>query len=324
VIVQKRPGLRTAVICSVVVVALGCGTEPTETGEYAALLDSLESAEAGLASSETELAASTALAEQLQDDLEAVETALGDAQADIDELRLRYGDQIRADLQAGYDDEVESACDQAGQNPTRDVDSFVSYDTDWDHLEFDEDQLIVDVTECAAPAREASQMTRQDAVAALEPVAALVMDAIRSDDHPDDLEDQIRSIVGGITNNAVYEDRSADWVEALERLETGHYCSNRGCTVISLLDELMEFGDVPGLPAASMFGGSRPVGDGDDEALPGTWVTYQVDGCYWERLDDRGEIIDNNFASSAPQVQVAISSTDFAFNSSGCGRWLRK
>lgn len=73
-----------------------------------------------------------------------------------------------------------------------------------------------------------------------------------------------------------------------------------------------------------MFGGSRPVSDGDDEALPGTWATYQVDGCYWGQLDDRGEIIDNNFASSAPQVQVTISATDFAFKSTGCGRWLRK
>lgn len=153
-----------------------------------------ESAEAGLASSKTGLAASTALAEQLQDDLAAAETALGDAQAEIEDLRLRYGDQIRADLQESYGDQVASACDQAGQNPTRSVDSFVSYDTDWDHLEFDEDQLNADVTECASPAREASQLTRQDAVAALEPVAALVMEAIRSDDQPDDLEDQIRSI----------------------------------------------------------------------------------------------------------------------------------
>lgn len=298
-------------------VAVGCAADPVETEEYAAIEDELEA-------TESELEASTTLVEQLQDELKAAEAALDDAHAEIDALRLRYDDEIRADLQASFDDEVASACNQAGQDPTRPVDSFVNYDNDWDHLGHDEEQLIAAVAACAAPAREEAQLTREDAVVALEPVAELVMGAIRSDDQPDDLEGQIRSIVKSITDGAVYEDRNADWVETLERLEDGYYCSNRGCTVISLFDALMELGDVPGLPAASMGGGSRPVGTGDDEAQPGTWVTYHVDGCYWERLDNRGEIIDNNFASSAPQVQVTISSNDFAFNSNGCGRWLRK
>jgi hypothetical protein len=304
-------------------VIAGCGTDPTTTAEYVALADTLEAAEADLATSETDLADTAADAEQLRDELQATERALRDARADVDELRLRYDDEIRADLQADYDAELASACEQASQNPARPVGSFVDYDTAWDHLDVDEQQLVAAVDACAAPARERAQLTREDAAAALAPVADLVMAAMRSGDASDDLEDQIRGIVEAITTNAVYEDRNADWVETLDRLKTGYYCANSGCTVISLFDELMDLGGVPGLPAASMGGGSRPVGDGDDDAQPGTWVSYQVDGCYWERLDDRGETIDNNFVSSAPQVQVTIATTDFAFNSDGCGRWLR-
>lgn len=55
------------------------------------------------------------------------------------------------------------------------------------------------------------------------------------------------------------------------------------------------------------------------DVSPGTYVTFDVNDCYWETLDDTGEINDNNFISSAPRVEVTIRESDFAFNSRGCG-----
>ena len=80
---------------------------------------------------------------------------------------------------------------------------------------------------------------------------------------------------------------------------------------------------VPGAPA-TIYAGAHEVGDewvAGRVALPGTYVTYGVEGCYWERLDDAGNILDNNFINAAPRVAVTIQPPDYAFNSEGCGRW---
>ncbi|MCM0673887.1 hypothetical protein NCC78_04085 [Micromonospora phytophila] len=57
------------------------------------------------------------------------------------------------------------------------------------------------------------------------------------------------------------------------------------------------------------------------EIKPGTYVTTDVDGCYWERQNRSGDIIDNYFTNSALRVQVTIRSSDYAFSSRGCGEW---
>jgi hypothetical protein len=54
---------------------------------------------------------------------------------------------------------------------------------------------------------------------------------------------------------------------------------------------------------------------------PGTYFTTDVTGCYWERLDSSGEIIDNNFVSKALRVEVTIAPTDFSFHAEGCQMW---
>ncbi|WP_193553885.1 hypothetical protein [Rothia uropygioeca] len=59
---------------------------------------------------------------------------------------------------------------------------------------------------------------------------------------------------------------------------------------------------------------------------PGTYQTETTasegfSACYWERQDEAGNIIDNNFMSGALQAQVTIAPTDFAFMSRGCGEW---
>ncbi|MCX5115959.1 hypothetical protein OG992_02135 [Micromonospora sp. NBC_00362] len=57
------------------------------------------------------------------------------------------------------------------------------------------------------------------------------------------------------------------------------------------------------------------------EIKPGTYVTTDVDGCYWERQDSSGHTIDNYFTNSARRVQVTIRSSDYAFSSQSCGEW---
>ena len=50
------------------------------------------------------------------------------------------------------------------------------------------------------------------------------------------------------------------------------------------------------------------------EVPPGTYRAQNVDGCYWETLDEAGEINDNNFVDSAPQVLMTVRSSDYAVN----------
>jgi hypothetical protein len=57
------------------------------------------------------------------------------------------------------------------------------------------------------------------------------------------------------------------------------------------------------------------------EIKAGTYVTTDVKGCYWERQDRNGGIIDNDFVISARRIQVTIRSSDYAFHSESCGTW---
>lgn len=68
-----------------------------------------------------------------------------------------------------------------------------------------------------------------------------------------------------------------------------------------------------------MFGdGTYRVGK---EIKAGTYVTRDVDGCYWERQNGSGETIANYFTNSAKRVVVTIRSSDYAFSTEGCGTW---
>ncbi|MBB4930636.1 hypothetical protein F4561_001456 [Lipingzhangella halophila] len=59
-----------------------------------------------------------------------------------------------------------------------------------------------------------------------------------------------------------------------------------------------------------------------DEIQPGTYYSEgELDGCYWERSDSAGEIIDNDFLTSGRRVQVTIAASDYSFNSRSCGTW---
>lgn len=67
-------------------------------------------------------------------------------------------------------------------------------------------------------------------------------------------------------------------------------------------------------------GGLQRVGK---DIQPGTYVSKgNSGGCYWERLDRNGNILDNNFTNGS-RVQVSISSSDFEFNSDNCNTWRK-
>jgi hypothetical protein len=70
-----------------------------------------------------------------------------------------------------------------------------------------------------------------------------------------------------------------------------------------------------------LYDGTHRVGQ---DVAPGTYVAnHRVDGCYWERQDPTGNIIDNNFVGSALRVEVTVRASDFGFQSEDCGPWIR-
>lgn len=74
---------------------------------------------------------------------------------------------------------------------------------------------------------------------------------------------------------------------------------------------------------------SRPhIGSGTWEVgkdIPaGTWQTAgDLTDCYWARLTPSGDIIDNNFASSAREISVTVKTGEL-FEVDGCGVWHLK
>lgn len=64
----------------------------------------------------------------------------------------------------------------------------------------------------------------------------------------------------------------------------------------------------------------------EDEDLvtipPGTYRSSgRMENCYWERTSEAGEILDNNFATSARSITVTIRSSDGQFTSESCAVW---
>lgn len=55
------------------------------------------------------------------------------------------------------------------------------------------------------------------------------------------------------------------------------------------------------------------------DIAPGTYRSIStVNNCYWERQDDKGRTIDNDFILSAPSVEVTIQPSDTSFLTDGC------
>ncbi|MFJ7070528.1 hypothetical protein [Streptomyces sp. NPDC101115] len=68
---------------------------------------------------------------------------------------------------------------------------------------------------------------------------------------------------------------------------------------------------------------SKPAADGGDQTIPpGTYrAEGKMENCYWERTSESGDIIDNNFATSARKITITIRSSDGQFTSEGCTVW---
>ncbi|WP_147992377.1 hypothetical protein [Streptomyces sp. t39] len=61
---------------------------------------------------------------------------------------------------------------------------------------------------------------------------------------------------------------------------------------------------------------------GEVAITPGRWrVSGDLEDCYWERTSRSGEILDNNFATSAQEITVTIRASDGQFTARGCGVW---
>ncbi|MGW2207060.1 hypothetical protein [Streptomyces sp. NPDC001774] len=62
---------------------------------------------------------------------------------------------------------------------------------------------------------------------------------------------------------------------------------------------------------------SKPV-EGEETIPPGTYRSQgKMEDCYWERTSESGDIIDNNFATSARSITVTIRSSDGAVHVRG-------
>jgi hypothetical protein len=62
-----------------------------------------------------------------------------------------------------------------------------------------------------------------------------------------------------------------------------------------------------------------------EEVQPGTYVSTTLeDGCYWERTNAAGDIIDNNFINSGLRAEVFIGTSDYSFHADRCGEWVRQ
>ncbi|WP_166430004.1 hypothetical protein [Nesterenkonia sphaerica] len=80
----------------------------------------------------------------------------------------------------------------------------------------------------------------------------------------------------------------------------------------------------PQEPDGSFGSGSYRVGE---DMPPGFYVTESesgFDGCYWERLDAAGNIVENNLMRSGFRAEVDIAETDHSFFTDRCGTWEKQ
>lgn len=117
------------------------------------LTERAEDAEANAAALTEELDTATAQVKTANDEAEA-------AKAEVEELRLKYDPEIRAELQAAIDFEVDRACNEAIENLTAPYTSIVKYAPAWDALTSKSD-VVAAVEACAGPERSKSAEERE-------------------------------------------------------------------------------------------------------------------------------------------------------------------
>ncbi len=62
-----------------------------------------------------------------------------------------------------------------------------------------------------------------------------------------------------------------------------------------------------------------------EDVQPGSYASEAgdepFDGCYWELLDEAGDIIDNNFVNSGFRVEIHVPSSAYSLTVDGCGEF---
>ena len=81
-----------------------------------------------------------------------------------------------------------------------------------------------------------------------------------------------------------------------------------------------EFARQLDLVLSGFFDGNHVVGQ---TIKAGTYRTVgAVSDCYWERNDGTGDILDNNFVTSAHKGVTVTLNAGEGFTSNGCGLWV--
>jgi hypothetical protein len=84
--------------------------------------------------------------------------------------------------------------------------------------------------------------------------------------------------------------------------------------------KLLERGGVlSGLPVFFLDGIYR-VGT---DVQPGFYEAFDVEYCFWQRIDRNGRQIDSFYTELAPRALAAIAPSDYGFASKDCGIWFR-
>ena len=128
------------------------------------------------------------------------------------------------------------------------------------------------------------------------------------------------------TKDGCYWERS----NAKQDILGNHFGFAGGTVFVHLTDFQIEFDDcgawiyVEGMEQVLADDATEPKRDGfytvGVEIEPGQWrSTGNGDSCYWARLDQYQNIIDNHFGNAGGAV--TIRSSDYEFGTEGCGRW---
>lgn len=72
----------------------------------------------------------------------------------------------------------------------------------------------------------------------------------------------------------------------------------------------------------ALYNGTYTVGSGTGTIAPGTYAAVDVRDCYWDRRDNRGNIIANNFGSAARMEFTAYAGESVTIRGS-CGAFKR-
>lgn len=155
----------------------GCASDVTTSEEYVAVASARDAAASERDRLASELAAREQEADQLAatvDDQRAEIAALTDerdaARDEVEQLRLAYDDEIRAELLAAFDAEAARACDEAKADIDAPVAGLVDYRSEWEPVGT-RAELVEVVTDCAADERAKTAAQREaERLAACAPV----------------------------------------------------------------------------------------------------------------------------------------------------------